>query len=385
MTSHQDPGTGLAPGLGQPQRVRFLTLRVNPLRAAQTQGPHSGLHPSTPSDQQEPRTVSPVNPTHHNPLPNPQTTSPTTATTPNPPAPCTQETQHDSIADPSTDTITAPPTGRPHKPYSPPPQPPPAAYHHSPSQSWAADRVARSTATTAPASSIAHCDAVNELPIDDRAALSHALTVLSAFGDDDRLWTEEILTRLATFDPATYTAWDAECLAVMLRRFGVIPGQIWRHGRNRRGYLGTDITRALGEQHSRERPLSYPHRSAQPARPPLDDHARLAASSTLPSNSHAPSNQDSNRLAPPPDASYPNPANIPAQRTHDHDSHTPLEPAYGTPTAQAIPRPRPVPDALTTHIQHLVAQAPPLTGTQRAELRAILRPANQPKSVPSAG
>ena len=29
MTSHQNPETGLAPGLGQPQRVRFLTPRVN--------------------------------------------------------------------------------------------------------------------------------------------------------------------------------------------------------------------------------------------------------------------------------------------------------------------------------------------------------------------
>lgn len=132
MTNHQDPGTGLAPGLGQPQRVRFLTLGVNPLRAAQTQGPHSGLHPSTPSDQQEPRTVSPVNPTRHNPLSNPRTYSPATATAPNPAGPNTQETQRDSIADPSTDTVTAPLTGRPHKPCSPPPQSRPAAYDHSP-------------------------------------------------------------------------------------------------------------------------------------------------------------------------------------------------------------------------------------------------------------
>lgn len=132
MTSHQDPGTGLAPGLGQPRRVRFLILGVNPLRAAQTQGPHSGLHPSTPRDQQEPRTVSPVNPTRHNPLSNPRTYSPATATAPNPAGPNTQETQRDSIADPSTDTVTAPLTGRPHKPCSPPPQSRPAAYDHSP-------------------------------------------------------------------------------------------------------------------------------------------------------------------------------------------------------------------------------------------------------------
>src|SRR5947209_9165635 len=132
MTSHQDPGTGLAPRLVQPQRVRFLTLRVNPLRAAQTQGPNSGLHPSTPSDRQESRTVSPVNPTPHNPVPNPRTDSPATATAPNPAGPNTQETQHDSIADPPADTVTAPLTGRPHKPCSRPPQSRPAAYDHSP-------------------------------------------------------------------------------------------------------------------------------------------------------------------------------------------------------------------------------------------------------------
>jgi hypothetical protein len=36
--------------------------------------------------------------------------------------------------------------------------------------------------------------------------------------------------------------------------------------------------------------------------------------------------------------------------------------------------PLPTPDTLTAHIQHLVTQAPPLTDTQRAELRAILQP-----------
>ncbi len=90
MTSHHDPGTGLTPRLGQPQRVRFLTPRVNPLRAAQTQGPHSGPHPSTPNDQQEPKTVSPVNPTRHNPLPHPQTDNPATATAPNSAGPSTR-------------------------------------------------------------------------------------------------------------------------------------------------------------------------------------------------------------------------------------------------------------------------------------------------------
>jgi hypothetical protein len=132
MTSHHNPGTGLDPRLGQPRRVRFLTPRVTPLRAAQTQGPHSGPHRGTPDDQQEPKTVSPVNPTRHKPLPHPHTDNPATATAPNPAGPSTQETQPDSIANPSTGTITAPLTGRSHKPCSPPPRSRPAAYDHSP-------------------------------------------------------------------------------------------------------------------------------------------------------------------------------------------------------------------------------------------------------------
>jgi hypothetical protein len=123
MTSPHDPETGLAPGLGQPPRVRFLTARVNPLRAAPTPGPHSGLLPSTPRDQPESRTVSPVNPTRHHPVPNPRTESLATATAPNPPGP---------IADPPADTVTAPRTGRPPKPCSHPRQSRPAAYDHSP-------------------------------------------------------------------------------------------------------------------------------------------------------------------------------------------------------------------------------------------------------------
>jgi len=37
---------------------------------------------------------------------------------------------------------------------------------------------------------------------DDGEALVHALTVLSMFGDNDRLWTDEVLARLAVHDPA---------------------------------------------------------------------------------------------------------------------------------------------------------------------------------------
>jgi S-DNA-T family DNA segregation ATPase FtsK/SpoIIIE len=67
------------------------------------------------------------------------------------------------------------------------------------------------------------------------------------FGDDDRLWTEELLSRLAEHDPQVYRGWDAEALSAVLRRFGITPTQIWRQGRNRRGYLRADIARAGGE------------------------------------------------------------------------------------------------------------------------------------------
>jgi hypothetical protein len=79
MTSHQDPGTGLAAGLGQPQRVRFLPLRVTPSDQHKSRDLTPGSTPAPPGDQQEPRTVSPVNPPRHN----PRTHSPATATASN--------------------------------------------------------------------------------------------------------------------------------------------------------------------------------------------------------------------------------------------------------------------------------------------------------------
>jgi S-DNA-T family DNA segregation ATPase FtsK/SpoIIIE len=74
--------------------------------------------------------------------------------------------------------------------------------------------------------------------------------VLSVFGAHDRLWTEEVLARLAEHDPVTYGRWDADTLAAVLRRLGITPIQIWRQGRNRRGYLRADITRAMGEDNT---------------------------------------------------------------------------------------------------------------------------------------
>ncbi len=82
------------------------------------------------------------------------------------------------------------------------------------------------------------------------------LDVLSVFGEDDRLWTEEVLTRLAALDADRHAGLTAEDLSTALRRFGVAPVQVWRHGRNRRGYLRADVAKALGrdEQGGGERP-----------------------------------------------------------------------------------------------------------------------------------
>jgi DNA segregation ATPase FtsK/SpoIIIE, S-DNA-T family len=115
-------------------------------------------------------------------------------------------------------------------------------------QSWAAARVQRHH-TTSPASPTPATDTGGGQPLDrdDVESLRHALTMLSVFGDEDRLWTEDVLARLAEHDPQVYGQWDAEQLSAVLRRFGITPTQIWHQGRNRRGYLRADIARAVDD------------------------------------------------------------------------------------------------------------------------------------------
>lgn len=125
-------------------------------------------------------------------------------------------------------------------------------------QSWAAARAqhhhntrsAGGPASPPPAAEVkAKAKAKNGELIDgdDVESLRHVLTMLSVFSGDDRLWTDDLLARLAAHDPVTYGQWDAEALSAVLRRFGITPTQIWRQGRNRRGYLRADITRAVGD------------------------------------------------------------------------------------------------------------------------------------------
>jgi S-DNA-T family DNA segregation ATPase FtsK/SpoIIIE len=117
--------------------------------------------------------------------------------------------------------------------------------------SWATARATRHHTTSAggpPSPAQTTGTGGGELPDrEDVESLRHVLAVLLVFGDEDRLWTEELLARLAEHDPQVYREWDAEALSAVLRRFGITPTQIWRQGRNRRGYLRADIARAVGQ------------------------------------------------------------------------------------------------------------------------------------------
>ncbi len=66
----------------------------------------------------------------------------------------------------------------------------------------------------------------------DRSAVDDVLT---AFGADDRVWTETLLSRLATLHER-YRAWTAEDLAAVLAPLEVRPGQVKIGSRNRNGY-----------------------------------------------------------------------------------------------------------------------------------------------------
>lgn len=70
---------------------------------------------------------------------------------------------------------------------------------------------------------------------------------------EDRLWSRELVARLAEHEPATYDGWTENQLAAALKPYDVDPGQVWgktSDGKrtNRRGYLRDDITNALAAQ-----------------------------------------------------------------------------------------------------------------------------------------
>ena len=84
----------------------------------------------------------------------------------------------------------------------------------------------------------------NDKPRGDRQV---GADVLAAFGAEHKLWTEHLLTRLATLDDR-YIRWTAEDLADALRPFGITPIQVWHAGRNRNGYDRDTLARALNTE-----------------------------------------------------------------------------------------------------------------------------------------
>jgi S-DNA-T family DNA segregation ATPase FtsK/SpoIIIE len=77
--------------------------------------------------------------------------------------------------------------------------------------------------------------------------------ILAVFGDDERLWTEDILSRLAEADPRRYGEWTPEDLAAALRPIGVKPAQVFINSQNRNGYHQRQITDAW-RQHRPDQP-----------------------------------------------------------------------------------------------------------------------------------
>ncbi|MEV6240016.1 hypothetical protein [Lentzea sp. NPDC051838] len=75
----------------------------------------------------------------------------------------------------------------------------------------------------------------------DRMAVAD---VLAAFGDNDRVWTVDLLARLAERHDR-YADWTPEDLADALRPLGLSPAQIRQDGRNRQGYHRQAVSDAL--------------------------------------------------------------------------------------------------------------------------------------------
>jgi S-DNA-T family DNA segregation ATPase FtsK/SpoIIIE len=77
--------------------------------------------------------------------------------------------------------------------------------------------------------------------------------ILAVFDSDDRLWTDEILSRLAEADPGRYGDWTADDLSAALRPYGVRSVQIRAGDRNRHGYHRQIIADAW-RQHRPDQP-----------------------------------------------------------------------------------------------------------------------------------
>jgi S-DNA-T family DNA segregation ATPase FtsK/SpoIIIE len=82
--------------------------------------------------------------------------------------------------------------------------------------------------------------------------------VLAVFiGDEARLWSETVIVRLAEANPDAYDGWTPTDLAICLKPYGVITGQVWGQtpegqGANRRGITRDAVLDALA--HTLDRP-----------------------------------------------------------------------------------------------------------------------------------
>lgn len=75
----------------------------------------------------------------------------------------------------------------------------------------------------------------------DRQAITDVATV---FGSDTRLWTDEILSRLASVDQR-YAGWSADELASLLRPLGVAPRSVRINTITRKGYYRDELVSAF--------------------------------------------------------------------------------------------------------------------------------------------
>jgi S-DNA-T family DNA segregation ATPase FtsK/SpoIIIE len=107
--------------------------------------------------------------------------------------------------------------------------------------SWTAARVLRRARDPEPGAGLDPAD----LPasVDGQAVTD----VLTAFGADPWLWTEDLLAALGALD-GRYLGWSADELSALLRPLGVSPVQIKRGGRNRNGYHRAVIADAWHHQ-----------------------------------------------------------------------------------------------------------------------------------------
>lgn len=72
--------------------------------------------------------------------------------------------------------------------------------------------------------------------------------VRTVFATAERIRTEDLLALLGELRPALYGGWGPEQLALALRPFGVVPGQVKIDGENRRGYRVDAVNDALARR-----------------------------------------------------------------------------------------------------------------------------------------